>query len=138
MAFGETGTKYFLSTAAALGVVQAVGFGLSLSCRWEDDFAYALESQTANRVLFDRYKQLGSRPPHEPEQAKVLLDLIRAEDECRTAMDEKKQLTGDELRYGMRAALRQQGKQCAGCGNIPISMQPTNCDVCGNFKLRIF
>lgn len=38
-----------------------------------------------------------------------------------------------ELRKGMCSGLRNYRRECAGCGKIPTTMKPTDCDVCGNF-----
>lgn len=42
-------------------------------------------------------------------------------------------LKDKELRMGMRSALRERRRSCAGCGETPISMDPSKCYVCGNF-----
>lgn len=42
-------------------------------------------------------------------------------------------ISDKELRKGMCAGLRNYRRECAGCGKTPISMNPTKCDVCGNF-----
>ena len=38
-----------------------------------------------------------------------------------------------ELRMAMRYGLREYRRACASCKQVPTSMVPTECDVCGNF-----
>jgi len=108
----------------------------ALSYRWEDGFAYALESLSANRTLFEKYAALARNPPLSPEEAEQLFNLIKVEDQARSSLDEQQGISGEEERMGMRAALRQLEKPCAGCGEVPISLSPSDCDVCGKFKMR--
>lgn len=42
-------------------------------------------------------------------------------------------ISDKERRMGMRYGLRQYRRGCAGCNETPVSMNPTTCDVCGNF-----
>jgi mobilome CxxCx(11)CxxC protein len=122
--------------AGALGLIQLLGSVWSLTNRWDDDFGYALESLSANRVLSDRFRSLGQSPPATVEEARTQYRLIDTESKARALLDDKQGITDEERRMGMRAALRQFKRDCAGCNKIPTSMEPTNCAVCGNFKMR--
>lgn len=42
-------------------------------------------------------------------------------------------ITDKEKRIGMRFGLRELSRECVGCKKTPLSMKPTNCDICGNF-----
>lgn len=57
----------------------------------------------------------------------ILLERERALSKGNSNLKDK------ELRMGMRAALRNYRRECAGCNIAPTSMTPTKCDVCGNF-----
>jgi mobilome CxxCx(11)CxxC protein len=117
-------------------MVQLIASIWSLTNRWDDDFGYALESLSANRILYDKFRQLASDPPATIADAKTQFQLLNTENSARSSLDEKQGVTEDEKRMGMRAALRQLQKQCTACGQVPTSMTSTQCDVCGNFKPR--
>jgi mobilome CxxCx(11)CxxC protein len=130
--------KFLVGVAGILGLLQLIGSIWSLVFHWDDDFAYALESMSVNQSLFDRFSSLASRPPATAPEMQMRFEIISVENEARTASDHRQGITEDEKRFGMRAALRQLQKSCAGCGLTPKSLEPTNCDVCGNFKQRRF
>jgi len=135
MAFG-TDSKLvvpLLTIASILGLIQLIGSIWSVTARWDDNFGYALEARSANRLLFEKYRALAESPPRTDKEATTQYSLIESECNARTNEDEKQSISEDEKRMGMRAALRQLRKQCAGCGNVPSSMEPTECDVCGKF-----
>lgn len=139
MTFGNASwlTATLVTLASVLGLVQIVASIWSLTARWEDEFAYALESLASNRRLFQRFDSLASSSASDLE-AKVEFRLISVENESRMSQDEKRSLSNDEKRMGMRAALRQLRIKCAGCGKEPLSMAPSSCEVCGNYKVRRF
>ena len=134
MSFGAKSnlTIAFLAIASILGLVQLVGSIWSLTNRWDDDFGYAVESLSANRTFFERFKALAEHPP-KVEEANYRYDLLQAESQSRSMSDEKQGISEAEKRYGMRAALRQLQRKCACCVQIPTSMRSSECDVCGNF-----
>jgi mobilome CxxCx(11)CxxC protein len=43
------------------------------------------------------------------------------------------ELSEKDLRMGMRFGLRQYRRPCVGCNEVPVSMKPSKCEVCGNF-----
>ena len=43
------------------------------------------------------------------------------------------EVTDKEKRIGMRFGLRELSRKCVGCNEIPLSMNTSNCDICGNF-----
>lgn len=69
--------KLSLWAAGALGVLQVVASVWSLTSRWEDDFAYALESLSSNRSLFQKYRTLADSPPSDQAEAELALRLSR-------------------------------------------------------------
>lgn len=42
-------------------------------------------------------------------------------------------VTDTEKRMGMRFGLRELSRECIGCKKIPLSMESTDCSICGNF-----
>jgi mobilome CxxCx(11)CxxC protein len=43
------------------------------------------------------------------------------------------EVTDKEKRLGMRFGLRELSRECVGCKQTPLSMESTNCNICGNF-----
>ncbi len=91
---------------------------------------------SANQQLYEAYRSLGSNPPQDPNGARVQFDLLNTERKCRDMQDDKEGITEAEKRAGMRAALRQFQRKCAGCNEVPKSLEPLNCAVCGKFKIN--
>lgn len=120
----------FLWVAGVLGVAQLIGSVWSQIARWEDSLAYALESVTANNRLSRRFESLGEHPPADLELEFRILD---AENQARKDLDFRHDLTPKEKRAGLRAGLRQFQRACVSCKEVPTSMSPTSCAVCGNF-----
>jgi mobilome CxxCx(11)CxxC protein len=118
--------------AGILGTVQIIGSGWALVAKWDDEYAYSLESAADNHNISVKYKELGENPPS-PMEFKIRYGLINAIDEIRNANDYKHGITDKEKRMGQRAALKQFSRACGACHEVPRSMKPTKCDACGNF-----
>ncbi len=135
LAFG-TNFEYLSLTiyvASLLGLLQLVLSLWSLVAKWEDAFAYSLESLSSNRNLASLFEELGKNLPSDEREFRVRYDLLQSENRLRTKQDDQQMITIKENRYGMRLALRQYQRACAGCNLVPTSIKPTDCDVCGNF-----
>ena len=127
-----------ISVLAVLGIAQFVVSIWAVICDWQGEYTYALESCNANMEQYSKYDSLGKDPPSTANEAKAEFRLIEALAQCRDELDMKSGMTDQEKRMGMRAALRQLQKACAGCEKIPTSMVPTDCSVCGRFRKRRF
>ena len=92
-----------LTAAAVMGIVQSAGFAFSLACKWEDKYAYALESMNANYSLADRYDKL-TKNTLSSSRAKTEADLLEKEYEARATQDNKQPILDEEKRMGMCAA----------------------------------
>jgi mobilome CxxCx(11)CxxC protein len=121
---------YILSVAGALGLTQVVASGWSLVARWDEGLAYARESMRDNYSLSEQYRRLGQDAPRD---LALRLELLDVADGARRNLDLIQTISGSERRMGLRAALRQFSRPCAGCGQVPTAMKPSECDVCGNF-----
>ncbi|MEZ6101177.1 MAG: hypothetical protein R3E01_19785 [Pirellulaceae bacterium] len=126
---------YFLTVAGILATVQGVMSAIAMTAKWEDVFAYAKESMSSNRRLSDRFRELMESPPSQDHDAELIFQVLSAENNQRSDGDEKQQITEDEKRRGHRLALRHYQHKCAACGKVPTSLNPSECDVCGNFKV---
>jgi mobilome CxxCx(11)CxxC protein len=118
-----------------LGIMQLIGSTWALVAKWEDEYAYSLESISSNYSLSDKYKELGESPPRSDE-FRIKIDLLDAENRIRKESDLKHGITDKEKRMGHRAALRQFRRACVECKEIPTSMKGSNCNVCGNFNKK--
>lgn len=126
-----------LIVAGILGLVQFLGSVWSVVSRWDDSYAYALESVTSNYYLSDKYRELGEDPPSDLSAFETRLASLEKVDRPRRDADYRQGVTKEEKRMGMRAGLHKFQRECAQCGKAPPSMEPSGCDVCGNFKRRI-
>jgi mobilome CxxCx(11)CxxC protein len=97
------------------------------------DWAYYIESKTANYRLEREYKKLGQATTLSPTDFETNLKILDTENEMRNALDDRHDITDNEKRMGMRYALREHERKCSNCDKIPKSMRPTDCDICGNF-----
>jgi len=131
-------TAIFIGVAAACSIPLFALSAWSLAQNWPDQLAYAEESRTANRRLSDAFARMAKDQTLSQRAYKTDLRLLDQENDARSTLDEKRYVSEDEKRFGMRAALRQLQKTCAGCSRVPQSLDSTDCDVCGNFKLRKF
>lgn len=137
LAFGEFKLlPVAISIGAALGIMQALGALWSVVGSWVDNYSYAAQSASANELLATRFRDLGKNPPSATDELALRYQILTTEDQARREQDHPKDVTDEERRMGMRAALRWLQKACAGCGQIPTSMTPNNCDVCGSFKFK--
>jgi mobilome CxxCx(11)CxxC protein len=139
MSFGASSwlTTPLVVLGSLLLILQLIGSIWSLVYRWDDSFAYSLESMSANRSFYERFKELAS-DTHNKEEANLFYQLPQSESQARSKEDEKQGATENEKRMGMRAGLRQLKRACAACNQVPTSMTPTDCNVCGNFSVPRF
>ena len=108
----------------------------SLAYKWTDNLSYYIESKISNYLLSEKYQDLAyneSLLVEEWRQEKKVLDAMG---ELRKIRDLYYDLTDEEKRMGMHAALRNFKRACAGCENIPTSMTPIDCGICGQCKHR--
>jgi mobilome CxxCx(11)CxxC protein len=135
LAFGvnDSAVPVVLTIAGILSILQLVGSIWSLTSKWEDQYAYALQSITANHRLSDSFKELGERPPATFDELKTRAAFLDADNGHRSGLDYQQGLTDAEKRRGHRAALRQFRKKCATCSIVPDSLEPTDCGTCGKF-----
>ncbi|MBQ1051146.1 hypothetical protein KBX50_22075 [Micromonospora sp. C51] len=125
-----------VGVGAAVGLLQLVVSTWSVVSGWVESYGYATTSVVDNQRLARDFKELGESSALDVESVRNRYNILKASDDARQAQDYGQDIDEAEKRMGMRAALRERRRQCAGCGNVPASMAPTKCDVCGNFKIR--
>lgn len=138
--FGLTAgvTAIFITIATICSVPLFALSAWSLAQGWPDQLAYAEESRTANRRLSDAFARMAKDQSLSNDDFNTELRLLDQENDARSTLDEKQYVSEDEKRFGMRTALRQMQKACAGCSKVPQSLDSTDCNLCGSFKLRKF
>jgi mobilome CxxCx(11)CxxC protein len=121
-----------LIAAAPLSVFQIILSGVVLVNKWDSKLGYCLESMSANRVIYDKYITLAKHHLDDTE-LNHRFDLVRVEDDQRTRQDEKISFSAKENRTGMRYALWILQRPCGGCGKVPLDLEASSCNVCGNY-----
>ncbi|MFD9807600.1 mobilome CxxCx(11)CxxC protein [[Kitasatospora] papulosa] len=121
-----------LTVGAVVAAVQLAMSLWSLVKRWPEELAYSSSSATANETLASRFTALGEDPPGH-QALRTQFEKLTVEDTARRDRDNEKGVTEKERRMGMRAALRKYQRQCAACHQVPITMEPSDCAVCGQF-----
>ncbi|MFI1241482.1 mobilome CxxCx(11)CxxC protein [Nocardia salmonicida] len=100
---------------------------------WSRMNTAAIQSQAANLRLRDEYVALAERGPADEAELQRLFDLLATRDQGQRDRDVEERVKDKEKTFGMRAALRERGKECASCSVKPTDMKPTDCGVCGVF-----
>jgi mobilome CxxCx(11)CxxC protein len=133
--FGTKGSYLdkLLIAAAAAGIVQLVFSAWSIVYSWADSLQYSLESAADNFDLALKFKELAEQATSPPDDLEIRAAALKARDDARQMNDAKKGVSQKELRYAHRAGLRQFGRACDECKQVPRSMEPTKCNTCGSF-----
>ncbi|WP_042427965.1 mobilome CxxCx(11)CxxC protein [Streptacidiphilus anmyonensis] len=121
-----------LVCASVVGAVQLAVSLWSLVKRWPEDLAYSAASAAANESLANRFVALADDPPG-LQALRAQFEKLDVENTARQERDNEKNVTEKELHRGMRAALRKFQRACAACQQVPTTMDPTDCGVCGQF-----
>ncbi|SRR6266568_3957165 len=129
----KTALTVAIGVAGLIGIGQLIISIWSLVAHWDDSLAYDIESMSVNYRLAGDYSKLGKAQSLTPQEFDVQFRVLEAEAGLRTGLDQRQDLTDREKRMGMRAALRQYGRACAACKVVPVSLESTNCSVCGQF-----
>lgn len=135
LSFGQFGLlPVVIAISSAIGVIQVIFNLWSLVNRWVEEYSYAISSTVANDSLSVRYRELGQNPPSKLNDLRQMYERLQLEDRTRREQDHQHGISDNECCMGMRAALRQFQRPCAGCQKVPTSMEPSDCGICGNFK----
>lgn len=123
-----------VAIASAIAIAQVAISLWSIVGGWVESYSYATVSAAANELLSNRFAELGQNPPSKVNELQHRYEKLQIEDDARRDQDHQQGIKEAELRMGMRAALRRFRRKCAGCEEIPTSMKPSDCGVCGSFK----
>lgn len=125
--------KAMIALAIPLSIIQLIFSVFAVVHKWDDELAYAYESSQDLSLLSESFKKLGNLPPDNFKELDEKFEILNTRLKARTQQNSKHTLKEWELRMGMRYALREFQRKCVGCGEIPVSMISTNCDICGKF-----
>jgi mobilome CxxCx(11)CxxC protein len=123
---------YLLVLGGILGLIQFITSIVALSSRWDDAFAYAQESQSANFQMASDFEEI-ARKDSITAGLLVQYQILKKTNDMRKSIDYKQGVSAKEMRFGMRAGLWKYKKKCATCQQVPASMKSSKCDTCGNF-----
>lgn len=123
-----------ITVATVIGIIQVTVNLWSIIGQWVEEYSYAVSSTAANDSLSVRYRELGQNPPPKLDALRQRYDQLQVEDTMRRDQDLQHDIKDFEKRMGMRAALRQFERPCSACKQVPTSMEPSDCGVCGSFK----
>ena len=123
--------KLALFITAPLALIQ-LGLSTVLTVLGSDGqlSSYSRKSVEYN-LLNSEFEHLGKFPDDNYESYSKKYEILLERE--RGVSKDNSNIKDKELRMGMRYALRNYRRACAGCGQTPVSMKPTNCEVCGNF-----
>ncbi|NVM64498.1 mobilome CxxCx(11)CxxC protein [Mucilaginibacter sp. SG538B] len=126
-------SSIFLKILTPIAVFQLVLSTLALVYKWDDKKSYYLESSISNRQLAEDFTHLAKFPSQEITETIHAYEIIITKAQSREDQDDRYPFTSKEFKKGMRYSLRQYQKVCSGCGIVPVSMEPSDCEICGNF-----
>jgi mobilome CxxCx(11)CxxC protein len=126
-----------IAVASAFAIFQTIVSLWSVIGGWVTGYAYATASAADNAVLAKRYIDLATRRVEDLLVLRHEYEKLAIRDEARQDQDYQQGVSETEKRRGLRAALRQYQRECVGCSKVPLSMESTDCDVCGKFRRRL-
>jgi len=117
-------------------IIQFVFSLFAIFAHWDEKFIYALEAIQSHNNLYNKFKKLADYPPLTFDELNVSFEILNSEYNLREQQDAKQGVKEWELRKGMRFSLREHRKLCYGCNEIPLSMESTDCNICGKFSFK--
>lgn len=126
--------KNVINITIPVTIIQLIISVIAIVNNWNDYLSYSLEATNDYGNLSETFKKLGKNPPSGEQILEHKFEILDTKYLLRTEQDSKYGLKDRELRKGMRYALREFQRECVGCKEIPLSINSTDCEVCGNFK----
>jgi mobilome CxxCx(11)CxxC protein len=123
-----------LEVLTPIAILQLGLSSFSLIFKWEEQTNYYLESSIGNRLLSEEFLSLAKYPNEDIIQYGHSFEILLERNRNREEQDDKYPFNHKETRIGMRYSLRRFQRECVGCNIVPLSMESTSCNICGNFK----
>ena len=131
--FNSVLLKYAITLAIPLSIFQLIFSVFAVVFKWDQELAYSYEASQDYNNLSNSFKKLGNIPQNDINILEKNIYLLEVRYQSRSEQDAKHSIKEWELRRGMRYALREFKRECAGCKKIPLSMESTDCYVCGKY-----
>lgn len=126
--------KLFIFLSIPLSILQVILSAIAIVNNWEDKLSYSFEALSDYDIISEEYKELAKFPPEDNSNLLAKVETLDNRMKFRSQNDAKHLITDLEKRKGMRWALREFKRSCVGCDEVPISMESTDCPVCGKYK----
>ena len=126
--------KLLINVAIPVSIFQLVFSVLAVIYKWDEELGYSYEASKDHNYLSQEFKSLANIPADNETELKRRFDILVTKLQSREEQDSKHNIMEWENRMGMRFALRQFKRECVGCKTTPISMESTDCDICGKYK----
>lgn len=126
--------KWTINISIPLTILQLVISVFSIVNRWSENLSYSIEATNDYANLSEEFKKLGKNPPSDLKLLEHKIDILNTKYNLRNDQDSKFQIKELERRKGMRYALREFQRTCIGCKEVPLSLESTDCEVCGNYE----
>lgn len=138
LSFGTKGEAMpsLIALAGVLSIGQVILSLWSLIARWSENLAYCIESKTDNYFLAGEFTSLGNSTALDDAKWHTQFEVLKTMGKFRQRHDLTHDISDEEKRMGMRAALRQYQRSCVYCTAAPATLESSSCPVCGNFKKR--
>ena len=117
--------------ATPLAIAQLVLSAMVTSLGSETKLSGYITKSIEYGLLNSEFQQLANFPDNNFETLSKKYDILVERE--RGLSKGNNELTDKEKRRGMRAGLRNYKRACVGCGETPLSIVSTKCEVCGNF-----
>ncbi len=124
--------QIIVSLAIILSTYLTISSLIQMALSSDAKLNYYYESAAHHNQLMKQFSLLKSQDEWSSIYIYRFHELI-GEQSIRDSQDERYNLTDRELRIGMRYGLRMFQKECSECKTVPVSLESTNCNVCGNF-----
>jgi mobilome CxxCx(11)CxxC protein len=128
----------FVLVVGIIAIIEALVSVWSLAASWAENLSYSQRSTAENLALSSAFKELGEQAANPPPDLELKFTDLRSRDDSRRAADAEQGMKEKEKRYAHRAGLVHFGRPCEGCKQIPISMDSSNCKMCGRFGMFSF
>lgn len=126
--------KNLIAISIPVSIIQLLISIFSIVYKWSDQQSYAIETVQEHHFLSERFKKLGEFPPENYREFDQNFEILNTRLKTRIEQDSKHGVKEWELRMGMRFALREFQRECIGCKITPLSLEYSDCSVCGKFN----
>jgi mobilome CxxCx(11)CxxC protein len=132
--FTSNVTVVFIALAAVANIILAPLSLWALISKWDDQLTYSIGSAAENRKYWDMLRTIYDDKSIGDDEANKKTQQVRQLAAERNKTDDEQAVSEREKRMGHRAALRQMRLPCIECKQIPTTIKPTKCSICGSFS----